>query len=59
MGGGGGAGSFMGGPTSMQANAAAGLPAADVPGDLRRKVEAALEHEPEHTVPTIEWEPDV
>ena len=43
----------------MQANAAAGLPAADVPGDLRRKVEAALEHEPEHTVPTIEWEPDV
>ncbi len=55
MGGGGG----MGGPTSMQANAAAGLPAADVPGDLRRRVEAVLEHEPEHTVPEVSWEPDV
>lgn len=46
------------GPTSMQANAAAGLPHADVPGNLRTKVEAALEHEPEHHVAEVSWTHD-
>ena len=39
-------GRFTIGPTSMQANADAGLPFADVPGDLAGQVEAVLEHEP-------------
>jgi len=42
----------------MASNAAAGLPAADVPGELRRKVEEVLEHEPEHTVPDVGWRYD-
>ena len=42
---GGGTGGPMGGPSSMASNAAAGLPAADVPGELRRRVEDVLEHE--------------
>lgn len=46
------------GPTSMQANAAAGLPHADVPGNLRNKVEAVLEHEPEHHVAEVPWTHD-
>ncbi|MDW3218909.1 MAG: ABC transporter ATP-binding protein [Acidimicrobiales bacterium] len=46
------------GPTSMQANAAAGLPHADVPGNLRKKVEAVLEHEPEHHVAEVPWTHD-
>ena len=52
---GGGPGGLTGGPSSMASNAAAGLPAADVPGELRKKVEKVLEHEPEHTVPDVGW----
>jgi len=52
-------GGFGGGPSSMQANAAAGLPHADVPGELRNKVEKVLEHEPEHHVDEVEWHHDV
>lgn len=52
---GGGPGGLTGGPSSMASNAAAGLPAADVPGELRAKVERVLEHEPEHDVPDIGW----
>ena len=55
---GGGSGGPMGGPSSMASNAAAGLPAADVPGELRRKVEEVLEHEPEHTVADVGWRYD-
>ncbi len=47
-----------GGPTSIQANAAAGLPHADVPGNLRGKVAAVLEAEPEHHVEPVEWTHD-
>ncbi|MEZ5166633.1 MAG: hypothetical protein R2695_09090 [Acidimicrobiales bacterium] len=47
-----------GGPTSIQANAAAGLPHADVPGELRAKVIAVLEHEPEHVVEEVPWTHD-
>ena len=42
---GGGPGGITGGPSSMASNAAAGLPAADVPGELRTKVEKVLENE--------------
>lgn len=42
----------------MQANAAAGLPHADVPGNLRDKVEAVLEEEPEHIVEPVDWTHD-
>ena len=55
---GGGPGGLTGGPSSMASNAAAGLPAADVPGELRKKVEKVLEHEPEHTVPDVGWTVD-
>ncbi len=54
----GGPGGFGGGPSSVQSNAAAGLPHADVPGELRSKVEKVLEHEPEHDVEEIEWRQD-
>ena len=47
-----------GGPTSMQANAAAGLPHADVPGNLRDKVTAVLADEPEHVVDPVGWTHD-
>jgi len=47
-----------GGPTSIQANAAAGLPHADVPGELRNKVRQVLEHEPEHVVEEVPWSHD-
>ena len=40
-------GQFSIGPSSMQANANAGLPFAEVPGDLAGRVEAVLEHEPD------------
>jgi len=43
------------GPTSMQANADAGLPFADVPGDLADRVEAVLAHEPEHPDPVVDF----
>lgn len=55
---GGGVGGPMGGPSSMASNAAAGLPAADVPGELRRRVEDVLDHEPEHDVPNVGWRVD-
>ena len=48
-------GRFTIGPTSMQANADAGLPFADVPGDLAGRVEAVLEHEPEHPDPIVDF----
>lgn len=47
-----------GGPSSMAANAAAGLPHADVPGNLRDKVEAVLENEPDHEIADVEWTHD-
>ena len=43
------------GPTAGQAAAAAGLPHAEVPGDLRNRVEQALLDEPEHPEPTVSW----
>ncbi|MDG2026197.1 MAG: ABC transporter ATP-binding protein [Acidimicrobiales bacterium] len=43
------------GPSSIQANAAAGLPHADVPGELREKVVAVLDEEPEHHVEDVPW----
>lgn len=48
-------GGVTGGPSSMASNAAAGLPAADVPGALRRRVEEVLAEEPEHDVPDVAW----
>ena len=48
-------GRFTIGPSSMQANADAGLPFADVPGDLAGRVEAVLEHEPEHPDPIVDF----
>jgi len=56
---GGGPGGVTGGPSSMASNAAAGLPAADVPGELRTKVEKVLENEPEHDIPNVGWRVDV
>lgn len=55
---GGGPGGITGGPSSMASNAAAGLPAADVPGELRAKVEKVLENEPEHVIPNVGWQVD-
>jgi len=54
-----GPGGMTGGPSSMQSNAAAGLPHADVPGELRQKVERVLEREPEHQVDDVGWQVDV
>ena len=54
----GGQGGLTGGPTSMQANAAAGLPPADVPGDLRNLVEKVLDQEPEHVIADTKWRVD-
>lgn len=45
-----------GGPTSMQAAAEAGLPHAEVPGDLRERVEKVLRDEPEHPEPEVFWQ---
>ena len=47
-----------GGPTSAQAAAAAGLPHAEVPGDLRARVEQVLRAEPQHPEPAVEWHRD-
>ena len=44
---------FGGGPSSVQANAAAGLPHAGVPGSLAAKVDEVLASEPEHEEPVI------
>ena len=43
------------GPSAVQAAAAAGLPHAEVPGDLRTRVEQVLLDEPEHPEPTVTW----
>ena len=43
------------GPTSVQAAAQAGLPHADVPGDLRTRVEQVLADEPIHPDPGVKW----
>ena len=43
------------GPTAGQAAAAAGLPHAEVPGDLRNRVEQVLLDEPEHPEPSVSW----
>ncbi len=51
----GGSGGFGGGPTTVQSSAAAGLPHAEVPGDLRRRVEKALRDEPAHVVDPVPW----
>lgn len=47
------AGGWGGGPSSVQANAAAGLPFAGVPGPLQDAVEKAIEREPEHPEPVV------
>lgn len=47
-----------GAPTSLEANAAAGLPHADVPGDLREKVVQALKAEPDHSYSKVQWRLD-
>ncbi len=50
-----------GGQTSTQANQAAGLPHAGVPGDLGRRIDEVLENEPVHDPPTAVFtqrEPD-
>ena len=44
-----------GGPTSIESSAQAGLPHAEVPGDLRAKVEGVLADEPDHDYPEVEW----
>ena len=49
-------GGFGGGPSSVQANAAAGLPFAGVPGPLQDAVEKVLETEPEHAEPIITFD---
>jgi len=51
----GGSGGFGGGPTTMQSSAAAGLPHAEVPGDLRSKVARVLENEPDHVIEHVPW----
>ena len=43
------------GPSSVQAAAQAGLPHADVPGDLRVRVQQVLAEEPDHADPVVEW----
>lgn len=43
------------GPTSVQANASAGLPYAEVPGYLRDRVVEVLADEPDHPEPTVTW----
>ncbi len=53
------AGSPMAGPTGAAQSAAAGLPFAGVPEELAAKVDAMLEHEPEHPDPTVVWSPVV
>jgi len=51
----GGGGGFGGGPTTVQSSAAAGLPHAEVPGDLREKVARVLQNEPDHVVERVPW----
>ena len=51
-----GPGAWGGGPSSVQANAAAGLPFAGVPGPLQDAVEKALETEPTYPEPAITFD---
>ena len=51
-----GPGGFGGGPSSVQANAAAGLPYAGVPGKLGAEVDKVLEREPEQPEPDVHFE---
>lgn len=48
-----------GGQSSVQANAAAGLPYANVPGHLGEMVDRILEDEPEHPEATIDYSPAI
>jgi ATP-binding cassette subfamily B protein len=51
-----GPGGFGGGPSSVQANAAAGLPYAGVPGKLGAEVERVLADEPTHPDPVVHFD---
>jgi ATP-binding cassette subfamily B protein len=51
-----GPGAFGGGPSSVQANAAAGLPYAGVPGKLGAEIDRVLAHEPEHPEPRVAFD---
>ena len=51
------AGSPFAGPGGAQSSAAAGLPFAGVPSELKAKADAVLEHEPVHPEPDIEFDP--
>ncbi len=48
-------GGMRSGPSSVQAAAQAGLPHAEVPGDLRARVERVLADEPVHRDPAVRW----
>lgn len=56
---GGPAGGGFGGPSSHAANAAAGLPFAGVPAELREGAEAILDTEPVHPDPAVPFDPVV
>ncbi len=47
----------FGGPSAVQANQAAGLPHAGVPGNLAAKIDEVLEREPVHVAPSISFSP--
>jgi ATP-binding cassette subfamily B protein len=51
-----GGGGWGGGPSAVQANAAAGLPYAGVPGKLGKEVDKVLAHEPEHPEPNVRFD---
>ena len=55
MGFGGGMGGFSIGPSSVQANAEAGLPFAELPHDFHERIEKVVEKEPEHPDPQISF----
>ena len=48
---------FFAGPSSVQANAQAGLPYADVPEELRDRITDVLRHEPDHPDPEVTFSP--
>ena len=55
MGFGGGIGGFSIGPSSVQSNAEAGLPFAELPDDFLKRIDKVLEKEPEHPDPKISF----
>ena len=55
MGFGGGIGGFAIGPSSVQSNAEAGLPFAELPDDFLERIDKVLEKEPEHPDPKISF----